>query len=92
MTIRWTIEALDDVDRLVDFISVHDPDLANEVERKLELAPQSLVQFPRLGPRLIDFDPREVREYRVDRYVMRYQLVEQDIFVLRIFHAREDRA
>jgi hypothetical protein len=32
-----------------------------------------------------------VRELRVGRNVFRYELVGADIFVLRFFHAREDR-
>ena len=38
-----------------------------------------------------DFDPREVREYRVADYLLRYELRNMDIIVLRFFHAREHR-
>lgn len=91
MTIRWSSEARDDVDRLADFVAAYDPLRASEIEQELNQAPKSLVQFPRRGPRLSEFDPQEVREYRVGKYLLRYELVEAEIFVLRFFHAREDR-
>lgn len=91
MTIRWSAEARDDVDRLADFIAAYDPVRATEIERKLEQAPKGLLDFPRRGPRLSEFDPLEVREYRIGGYLLRYQLVGSDVVVLRFFHAREDR-
>lgn len=91
MTIRWSSEARDDVDRLADFVAAYDPIRAGEIEQELNQAPKRLLQFPRRGPRLSEFDPREVREYRVGLYLLRYELAGTDIFVLRLFHAREDR-
>lgn len=91
MNIRWSLEARDDVDRLVEFVSVHDPSLANDIERELSQAPRRLLHFPRRGPRLSMFDLREVREYRVRNYLIRYEVSSADIVVLRVFHAREDR-
>lgn len=91
MSIRWTPEARDDVDRLADFVAAHDPHRADQIEQDLSEAPKRLLQFPRRGPRLSEFDPREVREYRISNYLLRYELAGTDIVVLRFFHAREDR-
>lgn len=91
MSIRWSPEARDDVDRLTDFIARYDPAKADELEADLSTAPKILLRFRRRGPRLGQFDPREVREYRVGNYVLRYELTEVEIIVLRFFHAREDR-
>ena len=91
MTIRWSSEARDDVDRLVDFMAAHDPILAGEIEQDLSQAPKKLLDFPRRGSRLSEFDSREVREFRVGGYLLRYELAGTDIVVLRFFHAREDR-
>jgi len=91
VSIRWTPEARDDVDRLADFVAAHDPVRADEIEQELSEAPKRLLQFPRRGPRLSEFDSREVREYRVGDYLLRYELAGTDIVVLRFFHAREDR-
>ena len=91
MTIRWSSEARDDVDRLVDFMAAYDPILADEIEQELGQAPKKLLDFPRRGSRLSEFESREVREFRVGSYLLRYELAGTDIFVLRFFHAREDR-
>lgn len=91
MTIRWSPEAREDVDRLADFVAAYDPVLAGDIEQELNQAPKRLPEFPRRGPRLSEFDPREVREYRVGGYLLRYELAGTDIVVLRFFHAREDR-
>jgi plasmid stabilization system protein ParE len=47
--------------------------------------------YPRLGNRLAGFEPREVRRILVGDYEIRYEVADTDIFILRIFHAREDR-
>jgi plasmid stabilization system protein ParE len=89
--IRWTGQAEGDVVRLVDFVASYDAALADELEDELSQAPKSLLQFPRRGPRLTQFEPREVREFRVGKYLLRYELAGADIFVLRFFHKRENR-
>lgn len=91
MKIQWSQEAREDVDRLADFVAPFDPILADEIERELSDAPKKLLQFPRRGSRLSEFNPNEVREYRLGRYRLRYELLNTDIVVLRFFHSREDR-
>lgn len=91
MNIRWSAEARDDVDRLADFVAAFDPIRAGELEQELSEAPKRLLQFARRGSRLSDFEPREVREFRVGHYVMRYELTHANIAVLRFFHARDNR-
>ena len=91
MSVRWSQEARDDLDRLADFVAAHDPLRANEIEFQLNQAPQKLLEFRRRGARLSRFDPREVREFRIGRYLLRYELIDSDVRVLRFFHAREDR-
>jgi plasmid stabilization system protein ParE len=91
VSILWSPEARDDVDRLADFVAAYDPVLAGELEQELSQAPKRLLQFPRRGSRLSEFDPREVRELRIGPYILRYELSGRDIVALRFFHARADR-
>jgi plasmid stabilization system protein ParE len=90
--LRWSSEARDDVDRLADFIAAYDLNLAGEIEQELQQGPKKLLDFPRRGSRLSQYDPREVREFRIRKYLLRYELTRTDIFILRFFHAREDRS
>ena len=91
MRIVWSSTGWTDVDRLHAFLAEHDVDVADEVLDTLVGAPAALLDFPRRGSRLSEFDLREVREFRVGNYLMRYELSGTDIFVLRFFHLRENR-
>jgi hypothetical protein len=55
------------------------------------LAPTKLLGHPRLGERLDEFAPREVRRFLVGHYEMRYEINGSVIYVLRLWHTREDR-
>ena len=91
MRIIWSSAGWADVERLYSFMADKDLKAADALVDRLADAPLSLVDFPRLGPRLSQFDPREVRELRVGRYLMRYELAEDRIYILRLFHSRENR-
>lgn len=91
MKILWSFAAWADVDRLHAFMAQHDIDEADAVFDRLTAAPSSPLDFPRRGARLSEFNPREVRELRTGRYLLRYELAEGEVRVLRIFHARENR-
>jgi hypothetical protein len=53
--------------------------------------PDVLELQPRLGTRLTAFEPREVRYLLVGDYEMRYEVTDNDVWILRIWHTRELR-
>ena len=91
MTIVWTSVAWADVSRLYAFLVQHDLDAADAVFDRLVEAPEALLDFPRRGRSIGNYSPREVREFSVGRYRMRYEVTASQIMVLRFFHGREDR-
>jgi plasmid stabilization system protein ParE len=91
MNVVWSARAQADVGRLYHFLARNDLAAADAVLDLLVAGPDSLMDFPRLGPRLSQFDPREIRELRVHRYLLRYEVSGNEIRILRAFHAREDR-
>lgn len=91
MNVEWSASAQADVGRLYHFLARHDLAAADLVLDALVSAPERLREFPRLGPSLSQLGPREIRELRVHRYVLRYEISGNDIRILRAFHAREDR-
>ena len=91
MRILWFAQAWEDLDRLNAFIADRDPDAADAILDKLVQAPEALLNFPRRGARLSRYAPREVREFRVANYLLRYEVEGDHIFVLRLFHFRQDR-
>jgi len=91
MEIQWSSKALDDLSRLHAFLAPVNRSAAARVVQALAAAPSRLVEYPRIGERLEEFAPREVRRILAGSYEIRYELVGSRIFVLRIWHSREDR-
>ena len=54
-------------------------------------APYGLVANQRIGERLEEFDPRAVRRLLVGDYEVRYGIVDSVIYVMGIWHTREER-
>ncbi|WP_214512775.1 type II toxin-antitoxin system RelE/ParE family toxin [Pseudomonas brassicacearum] len=91
MELKWTSKALSDIARLYEFLaSVSQPAAARTVQQ-LTAAPTSLLANPRMGERLEEFEPRGVRRIQVGRYEMRYEIAGSTLFLLRLWHTREDR-
>ena len=91
MALRWTRSAHADLVRLHEFLRPVNPAAAARVVAQIVAAAKRLPAHPRLGQRLTAFGEREVRRVVIGDYELRYELTERDIFVLRIFHTREDR-
>ncbi|MBX4867547.1 type II toxin-antitoxin system RelE/ParE family toxin [Rhizobium bangladeshense] len=91
MEVKWTRKAVSDIARLYDFLSPVDRRAAARTVQALTAAPARLMEQPRLGERLEEFDPREVRRILVGRYELRYEIQQSTIYVLRLWHTREDR-
>lgn len=91
MTIKWTSKALSDLVRLYEFLAVKNKQAAAQTVQSLSAAPDRLLDQSRIGEKLDEFDPREVRRILVGRYEMRYEIQDTGIIILRIWHTREDR-
>ncbi len=91
MQIDWTIAALSDLARLYDFLQPHNPDAAARTVQSHTAAPEQLLLHPRLGEELEEFQPREIRRILIGRFEMRYEIHNNSIYILRIWHTREDR-
>jgi len=91
MELKWTSRALSDLARLHEFLAPVNRSAAARAIRSLVAAPQSLLANPRIGRPLEAFQPREVRRVLVGSYEIRYEIVQSVIYVLRIWHTREDR-
>jgi len=90
MQLKWTRKALSDLARLHDFLAPIDRQAATRIVQSLTAAPLRIIEHPRIGERLEEFTPREVRRILVGKYEMRYELQESTIYILRLWHTRED--
>ena len=92
MRIRWTVEARSDLVRLYDFLAPVNRQAAARSVQRLQSAPTRLLRdHPRLGRRLGEFAPREVRRVFVDHYEPRYEIQGETIFITNLWHTREGR-
>ncbi len=82
MKLKWTSKALSDLVRLYDFLA--------PVGRSAA-APIRLLEHPCTGEALEESEPREVRRILVGHYEMRYEIHESTVYVLRLWHTRENR-
>lgn len=91
MELKWTSKALSDLARLHEFLAPANKQAAARAVQALTQAPTLLLTHPRIGEQLFEFEPREVRRLLVGRYEMRYEIQESTIYMLRLWHTREDR-
>ena len=91
MQLKWTSKALSDLARLYEFLAPVDRQAATRIVQSLTAAPLRIIEHPRIGEQLEEFTPREVRRILVGKYEVRYELHKSAIYILRIWHTREDR-
>lgn len=91
MELRWTSRAVSDLNRLYEFLAPVNRDAAARTVQALTCAPTSLLANPRIGEKLEEFEPREIRRILVGHFEIRYEIQQSTIYVLRLWHTREDR-
>ena len=91
MELQWTGKALSDLSRLYEFLAPVDKRAAAQAVQALTKAPDILLTHPRVGEQLFQFEPREVRRILVGQYEIRYEIRGETLYLLRLWHTREDR-
>jgi len=91
MELKWTRAALSDPSRLHDFLAPVNKHAAARVVQALTRAPTTLLTNPRIAEQLFQFAPHDIRRTLVGHYEMRYAIEGDVIYVLRLWHTREDR-
>lgn len=90
MKIRYTRDAIHDLERLRDFVEPKNPHAARRIAAELLDGIENLATFPDIGlPVRRAPNPRLIRDLFVGNYTVRYLREEKSIIVLRIWHDRE---
>jgi toxin ParE1/3/4 len=94
ITVEWSQDALDDLERFAAFLRQQHPELARTVAQEIITRAEVLSEFPRLGRQ---FAKRQ--EYRQlvlqvlnAPYVFQYRFADERLVILRVFHGREARS
>ncbi len=91
MDLKWTSKAFSDLARLYEFLAPVSRSAAARAVQALSNAPTVLLANPRIGEQLFQFQPREVRRILVGEYEVRYEIQDSTIYILRLWHTRENR-
>ena len=91
MNVKWTSKGNSDLVRLHEFLASVNPRAAANAVRALVTAVGRLTEHPRIGEKLEQYEPLEVRRILVGDYEIRYELRSSTIYILRLWHTREHR-
>ncbi|MEO8135009.1 MAG: type II toxin-antitoxin system RelE/ParE family toxin [Betaproteobacteria bacterium] len=91
MPLNWTASAQRDLVRLHAFLAPVNPRAAANVVQPLVAGAGQLLSHRQIGVQLDEFAPREVRRVLIGDYELRYEVTDTAIYILRLWHTREDR-
>ena len=91
MKIRYSLESIDDLHRVVEFVEVKNPFAARRIAIDLQEGVEKLKQFSKIGlPVLKASDPEQIRDLYIGNYTARYLIADETIYILRIWHNKEN--
>ena len=89
MKLQFTAKALEDLERLYEFVAEKNPAAADRIRQQLLDSFQTLLKQP-MGGKPVKSLP--VRQWVAGDYVIRYLIEnEQNLIIVRIWQGREDR-
>lgn len=89
--LHWSSKAQSDLVRLYEFLFVVNPKVAKTTLKLLSKKAEFLCEQPRIGEQLFQYAPKEVRKFIIGNYEMRYEITDDCIYILRIWHCKENR-
>ena len=92
MNLKYSKDAINDLSRLRAFIGEKNHQAARRIASELIKGINNLALFPQMGTRTEKApDPEIMRDIFILDYHVRYVVLEKTIFILRIWHQKENR-
>lgn len=92
MKLSYSREAINDLIRLREFIATKNPDAAQKVAISIRKGIAQLKAFPYLGVEVeLAPDPEMVRDLIIGNYIARYLIHQKHVYILRVWHHKEER-
>ena len=85
MKLVYTDEAIEDLQRLREFIAIHNPSAAGRIAAELVGKIDLLPDFPKMGTP-VEMALDSVRDMVFGKYVIRYSVHASVIIILRVWH------
>lgn len=91
MKLAFTEEAIEDLEGIRQFLIEVEAASCQAIVEEIIASTENLLTFPRLGILVISTSrAEEIRDYLHKNYVFRYQITQDVIFILRVWHQREN--
>jgi toxin ParE1/3/4 len=84
--IVWLRAAVADLEAICEYISLSSPDYAAIVAQAVLDTTDDLLRFPRMGPRVPEWDRDDLRQRLVYNYRLIYRIAGERIEILSIIH------
>ncbi len=92
LSLVWSSTARNDLISLREFIQSENPRAAKRSSEKIINATKLILDNPAIGIQLKGREDRELfTPFGKNGYILRYQIIDQKIVILKIWHTREDR-
>jgi addiction module RelE/StbE family toxin len=89
-TIYWSGPALNDLRSIKDYVSRDKPKAARHLAERISRSVLDLADFPESGRSVPEFPGAGYREVIVTPYRIIYEVTEDRVVVLRVWHGRRD--
>ncbi len=91
MKVKYSPESIGDLQRVVEFVENKNQYAARRIAIDLQEGVEKIKQFPLIGlPVLKSTDPEQIRDLYVGNYTVRYLIINEVIYILRIWHGKEN--
>ncbi len=87
-SIIWSQEALDDIDGIAEFISRDSLHYAQQVVERLFELGDAIVEHPKAGRIVPEFENADIRERFLYSYRLIYEIRAGEIYVLAVIHGK----
>ncbi len=91
MEVLWTSSSHNDLVKIHEFLMRHNPRKAQRAIQHIVREAKNLRIHPFMGSGLDTYMPRTVRQLHIGDYELRYEVTHTALFILRIWHTKEDR-
>jgi len=86
--LKWSEEALEDIESIATYIEKDSPIYAKAVVSKFFEKVEILQEFPELGRKVPEFNDDTIREIFIYSYRLIYKLNRQDILLIAVVHGK----
>ncbi len=86
--LKWSEEALEDIESIASYIEKDSPFYAKSVVSKFFEKAEILQEFPELGRKVPEFNDETIREIFVYSYRLIYKLNEEEILFAAVVHGK----